>query len=148
MSELSLTLLRLGFLVALWMFVFSALGTMRRDLGTEARPVRPQRVKVQRERRRKGAELVVHYANGEQRRLPLESVEITFGRAEDNSIVLDDDFTSAHHAVVRPAERGWQVEDRGSTNGTWVDRRRITAPMQVRSGMKIRIGRTEVEVRT
>ena len=151
MSELSLTLLRLGFLVALWVFVLTALGTLRRDLGTEPAAARTPRLRVPKEprvrRRGRSSELVVRFASGEQQRLPLDANEVSFGRAAGNTVLLDDDFTSAHHAIVRPAERGWQIEDCGSTNGTWVNRRRITSATPLRNGMQVRIGRTEVEVR-
>ena len=81
-------------------------------------------------------------------RFDLTDVPITFGRGEDNSCILDDDYTSTLHARITPREQGWVVEDCGSTNGTWVERRRISSPTPLRSGMHVRIGKAEIVVRT
>lgn len=152
MSELTLTLLRLGLLAALWLFVFGILSTLRRDLTQTGRSVRPQRIskapKAPKMRgRRKGTHVQMIMASGEQRRLDLGDQPLTFGRATDNTIVLDDDYTSSYHARIVPRERGWAVEDCGSTNGTWVDRRRITSATLLQPGQRVRIGKTELEVR-
>jgi len=151
LSELTLTLLRLGLLAAMWMFVLGVLSTLRRDLLQTSRTARPQRIaKMERtpRSRRRGSHIVITTSNGEQRKLELGTSPITFGRSEDNVVVLDDDYTSTHHARIVPRERGWVVEDLGSTNGTWVDRRRITGATLLHSGQRIRIGKTELEVRT
>lgn len=150
MSELTITLLRLGLLVALWLFVFGILGVLRRDLAQTGRSVRPQRIvkapKAPRSRR-KGTHLLMTLATGEQRRLELGDQPLTFGRSADSTVVLDDDYTSTLHARITPRERGWAIEDCGSTNGTWVDRKRITSATLLQPGQRIRIGRTELEVR-
>ena len=150
MSELTLTLLRLGFLVALWLFVLGTLNILRRDLVAGSRPVRHQRphpVEVFRQqRRRRRAHLVVSLSNGTVQRLDLSEQAISFGRGSDNTVLIDDDYTSTHHARITPRERGWVIEDCGSTNGTWVERRRITSPTPLAPGMKVRIGRTEIAV--
>lgn len=135
----------------MWLFVLGVLSTLRRDLSQGSRSVRSQRVaraeKLPRVRRR-GSHLMMTLANGEQRRLELNDTPIGFGRSTDNEVVLDDDYTSGHHARISPRDRGWVVEDLGSTNGTWVDRKRITGATLLHSGQRIRIGKTEVEVRT
>lgn len=150
MSELTITLLRLGFLIALWLFVFGILSTLRRDLAQGGRRVRAQRIpkapKPPR-RSRKGIHVMMTLSNGEQRRLDLNEEPITFGRGDDNQIVLDDDYTSTHHARITHRDKGWVVEDCGSTNGTWVDRKRITGATLIQPGQRIRIGKTELEVR-
>ena len=150
MSELTITLLRLGLLAALWLFVFGVLSVLRRDLTQSGRNVRPQRIrrppKPPRSRRR-GMHLLMTSATGAQQRLELNDQPITFGRAPENRIVLDDDYTSTNHARIAPRERGWVVEDLGSTNGTWVDRKRITSATLLQPGQRIRIGKTELEVR-
>ena len=150
MSELTITLLRLGFLIALWLFVFGILSTLRRDLTSGGRRVRAQRItkapKAPR-RSRKGTHLMMTLANGEQRRLDLNDQPLTFGRGEANLVILDDDYTSTDHARISPRDKGWVIEDCGSTNGTWVDRRRITSATLIQPGQRIRIGKTELEVR-
>lgn len=81
------------------------------------------------------------------RRLDLSEQPISFGRGNDNTVAIDDDFTSTHHARISSRERGWVIEDCGSTNGTWVERKRITSPTPLVPGMRVRIGRTEIAVR-
>ncbi|GAA3300448.1 hypothetical protein GCM10020295_41240 [Streptomyces cinereospinus] len=59
----------------------------------------------------------------------LQSQTITLGRAHDSTIVLDDDYASSRHARIYPDRDGqWIVEDLGSTNGTYLDRTRLTTP--------------------
>lgn len=148
MSELTLTLLRLGFLVALWLFVFGTLSVLRRDLsGHPVRQQRPHPVEVFRhQRRRRRAHLVVSLSNGSVQRLDLADQIISFGRGPDNTVLIDDDYTSNHHARITPRDKGWVIEDCGSTNGTWVERKRITSPTPLAPGMKVRLGRSEIVV--
>lgn len=87
-------------------------------------------------------------SDGTVRRLDLAEHPISFGRGNDNTVAIDDDFTSTHHARITSRERGWVIEDCGSTNGTWVERKRITSPTPLAPGMRVRIGRTEIAVRT
>lgn len=154
MSELTLTLLRLGLLVALWLFVFGVLSTLRRDLLAEGRVVRQrpalrsQQAQGKRRRRhsRRGTHLVITLHDGTTRRIELAAEPISFGKDDDNTVILADDYTSTHHARISARERGWVIDDLGSTNGTWVERRRITSPTPLAPGMHIRIGRTEITV--
>lgn len=153
MSELTLTLLRLGLLVALWLFVFGVLSTLRRDLQSDGRIARPrlapkaQYVPEKRRRHsRRGAHIVVTLTDGTSRRIELTAEPISFGKGDDNTVILSDDYTSTHHARITSRERGWAIDDLGSTNGTWVDRRRITTSTPLHPGMHIRIGRTEISV--
>lgn len=150
MSELTLTLLRLGFLVALWLFVLGVLRVLRRDLVSGTRTTRPRSRPVdalRTHRQRKRAHLVVSMSDGSMRRLDLSEQTISFGRGSDNTVAIDDDFTSTHHARITSRERGWVIEDCGSTNGTWVERKRITSPTPLVPGMRVRIGRTEIAVK-
>ena len=78
--------------------------------------------------------------------VPLGSSPIIIGRAPDSTIVLDDDFVSTHHARLTPNGNHWIVEDLGSTNGTWIDRTRVTTPTVFRPGTQLRIGRTSLEL--
>jgi pSer/pThr/pTyr-binding forkhead associated (FHA) protein len=78
--------------------------------------------------------------------VPLGSSPIIIGRAPDATIVLDDDFVSTHHARLTPNGNHWIVEDLGSTNGTWIDRTRVSAPTVFRPGTQLRIGRTSMEL--
>lgn len=71
---------------------------------------------------------------------------ITIGRSEDNDVVLSDEFVSRHHAEVHPLPEGtWEVVDRGSRNGTFVDERRIArAPLE--EGQVLSIGQTALRL--
>ena len=78
--------------------------------------------------------------------VPLADVQITIGRAPDSTLVVDDDYASSRHARIYPAEGSWIVEDLGSTNGTWIDRTRITAPTVLQVGAPLRVGRTTLQI--
>jgi len=80
--------------------------------------------------------------------VPLSDQPITIGRAPDSTIVLDDDYVSHRHARLAPDAQGrWLVDDVGSTNGTYLDRQRVTGPVLVGTGVAIRIGKTVLELR-
>lgn len=68
------------------------------------------------------------------------NAEFTVGR--EGSLVIDDEFASSYHASFRVSRGRWYVEDLGSTNGTWLNGRRIQAAQWLNKGDKIRIGRT------
>jgi S1-C subfamily serine protease len=74
---------------------------------------------------------------------------VTVGRDADCGISLDhDERVSRRHAGFAPQPDGTViVTDLGSTNGVFVDGKRITGPVTVRSGDSVRIGRTTVTVR-
>lgn len=65
---------------------------------------------------------------------------LTFGRAPDCDLVLSDDTVSRRHAALRTGEDGrWFLRDLGSTNGTWVNDRRIY-DAEVCPGDAVRLG--------
>ncbi|MGW5660088.1 FHA domain-containing protein FhaB/FipA [Streptomyces sp. NPDC003758] len=169
MSELTLTVMRLGFLAVLWLFVIVAVQVIRSDLfGTRvtqrgarreaARPQPtarqaappPQRQQPGGGRQRRGAptKLVVSEGSLTGTTVALQGQTITLGRAHDSTIVLDDDYASSRHARIYPDRDGqWIVEDLGSTNGTYLDRTRLTSPTPIPLGAPIRIGKTVIELR-
>ncbi|MFD9428817.1 MULTISPECIES: FHA domain-containing protein [unclassified Streptomyces] len=171
MSELTLTVMRLGFLAVLWLFVIVAVQVIRSDLfGTrvtqrgsrrtaaDARPQQarqqqqtappPQRQQPGRQRRGAPTKLVVSEGTLTGTTVALQGQTITLGRAHDSTIVLDDDYASSRHARIYPDRDGqWIVEDLGSTNGTYLDRTRLTTPTPVPLGAPIRIGKTVIELR-
>jgi pSer/pThr/pTyr-binding forkhead associated (FHA) protein len=172
MSELTLTVMRLGFLAVLWLFVIVAVQVIRSDLfGTRVtqrgarrgdNPSRPPQQRQQQappaaarqqpqgNRQRRGAptKLVVAEGSLAGTTVALQGQTITLGRAHDSTIVLDDDYASSRHARIYPDRDGqWIVEDLGSTNGTYLDRNRLTTPTPVPLGAPIRIGKTVIELR-
>jgi pSer/pThr/pTyr-binding forkhead associated (FHA) protein len=79
--------------------------------------------------------------------IELANAPVTIGRAPDSTLVLTDDYASSHHARLIPRDGQWLVEDLGSTNGTYLDKTKVTAPTPVPAGGKVRIGKTVLELR-
>jgi len=73
--------------------------------------------------------------------------ETTIGRAPTCTIEVDDSYASAVHSRVFPRDGGWFLEDLGSTNGTYLNRRKVSAPTQLSVGDRIAIGNCTWEVR-
>lgn len=158
MSELTLTLLRLGYLALLWVFVISVVGVLRSDIyGTRVTrrstvtaagpmPVRPARPEPAR-----GAPmprtLVVTEGSLQGTTITLGQAPILIGRAPECTLVLEDDYASSRHARLSLADGVWLVEDLGSTNGTFLGRARVSVPTPVEPGAPVRIGRTVLELR-
>jgi Inner membrane component of T3SS, cytoplasmic domain len=160
MNALTLTLIRLAFLAILWLFVIAAVGVVRTDLfgpSTSARQQRRQR-KAQRVKpprppragrpsRGIPQRLLVTGGALAGTTLGLSDQQITIGRANDATLVLNDDYASSRHARLFPQDGQWIVEDLGSTNGTYLDRQKVTQPTPVPPGVPIRIGKTVLELR-
>lgn len=72
--------------------------------------------------------------------------ELTVGRAAGCQITLDDTYVSQLHARLFQRDDQLYVEDLGSTNGTYLNRRKVSAPMVVSRGDQIQIGSTLLEV--
>ncbi|MEQ1786926.1 MAG: FHA domain-containing protein [Acidimicrobiales bacterium] len=72
--------------------------------------------------------------------------EITVGRAAGCQVTIDDTYASQLHARVFLREGQVYVEDLGSTNGTYLNRRKVTGPMQLQRGDKLQIGNTVLEL--
>ena len=72
--------------------------------------------------------------------------EMTVGRAAGCQVTIDDTYASQLHARVFQREGQVYVEDLGSTNGTYLNRRKVTGPMQLQRGDKLQIGNTVLEL--
>ena len=73
--------------------------------------------------------------------------ELLVGRAEKCHLVLDDTYVSQVHARIFAKGDSYLVEDLGSTNGTYLNRRRVTAPAELQRGDQVKIGKTVLELR-
>jgi hypothetical protein len=73
--------------------------------------------------------------------------ELIIGRDEKCHVTLDDTYVSQVHARIFAKDDAYMVEDLGSTNGTYLNRRRITQPTEVQRGDRIKIGMTVLEMR-
>jgi hypothetical protein len=165
MSELTLTMLRLGFLALLWVLVLSVVAVLRRDLfGTQvtrrATPVtsgpRGGRLGTARPAGRSRPEpaapgaprtLVVTEGSLKGTTITLGQAPILIGRAPECTLVLDDDYASGRHARLSQSGGVWTLEDLNSTNGTFLGRQRVDSPVTVEPGAPVRIGRTVLELR-
>jgi len=155
MPPFVLTVLKVVFLAFLYFFVYRAIRSSAVDLRTAggrtgSRPARGRAPEPARAASRggkaprsvvviddKGSKVATHSLNG----------QLQIGRAEACQIQLGDNYASQFHARIFNKDGQWFVEDLGSTNGTYVNQRRITAPAEVRAGDKVRIGKTTLELR-
>lgn len=158
MSELALSLVRLGFLALLWFAVIAVLVILTRDMRAPRErpasgplPVSARRQRVEagpaRRGRRMPTSLVVLDGPLAGTAVPLEGGPVLIGRVPEASVVLDDDYASNRHARLVLGEGGWVLEDLGSTNGTWMRNARMTSPQPVDAGSRFRVGRTTFELR-
>ena len=163
MSELTLTLIKLGFLAVLWLFVLSAISVIRSDIvGTKATSAPtgrakakakakpgPKEKKSKRSKPSRGVPTKLQVISGPNsgQSVPLGDQPILLGRGTDAAIRLDDDYVSTRHARFATNGDQWFVEDLGSTNGTYLGTQRVSTPVPVGIGMQVRLGKTVVELR-
>ena len=161
MSELTLTLIKIGFLALLWLFVLSAVSVIKSDMFGErvdpnrlataksTKPPKPAKPLKASRRTRSNAptRLVISEGANAGITVPLNAQPILLGRGADATIRLDDDYVSTRHARFVPHGDDWYIEDLGSTNGTYIGNQRITTPMVVAPGVQVRIGKTTAELK-
>ena len=197
-SELTLLVLRFGFLLILWLFVFGVVYALRTDLfGRRVRklpeaqasgspfpsapagrapagPAAPVAGRVaaspaapymqaapvstlpsgantasggQKASVQTATRLVITSGPRQGTELPLGRDPITIGRSSESGLVIRDDYTSTHHARLLLWNDEWMVQDLDSTNGTFLDGRRVTVPTQIPLDTPIKIGTTTFELR-
>jgi pSer/pThr/pTyr-binding forkhead associated (FHA) protein len=156
MSELTVTVVRLGLLAILWVFVLSVVGVLRGDLfGTKVNPRSaprlPQPVPTvtppRRTGRRTPSQVLVTEGPLKGTTITLGQQSVLIGRNPESTLVLSDDFASARHARIYPENGEWFVEDLGSTNGTFFGQQRLAVPTRLEVGSTLRIGTTVLELR-
>ncbi|MBN6191429.1 FHA domain-containing protein [Microbacterium sp. SSW1-47] len=170
MSELVLLLLRIGFLVLLWFFVFGVVYSLRADLfGVKARklpaeaaagapvaaaPAAPAKPSSS-SRPSSGPatvatakRLVITSGPKAGLELPLGADSMTIGRSSESALVIRDDYTSSHHARLLLRGDTWAIQDLDSTNGTFVAGQRVTGgPVALSLGTPVKVGATTFELR-
>ena len=138
MPALFLNLLKILFLVLLYLFLWQVVRAVRTNLGGEPAT----------RRSRKPAELVVVRGETQKgRNVKLRGGGPVIGRSPDADIIIDDPYASEYHARVGLQDGQVLVHDLGSTNGTYVNGRRVTTPAAVATGDTVQIGKTILEVR-
>jgi hypothetical protein len=151
-----LTLLKYAFLAILYLFLLRVLRAVWVEmhepkpspLGTAA-PTPPGAVPAPGPSGRTGPERLVVVTPGTQKGMefPLGD-EVTVGRAGGCGVLLTNDtFVSQLHARVFRRDGKLYVEDLGSTNGTYLNKKKVSAPMPIRKGDKVQFGRTTLEIR-
>jgi len=170
-SELVLLLLRIGFLLLLWFFVFGVIYSLRADLfgmkvrklpaeatagapapAPAAAPVasRPASAKASTGPATiaTAKRLVITSGPKAGLELPLGTDTLTIGRSSESALVIRDDYTSSHHARLMLRGDSWAIQDLDSTNGTFVAGQRVTGgPVGLSLGTPIKVGATTFELR-
>lgn len=169
MSELTLLLLRIGFLVLLWFFVFAVVYSLRADLfGVKVRklpveaaatpptapPAAPPRPAPS-----SGAaagspaalgavsRLVITSGPKAGLELPLGDEPMTIGRSSECGLVIRDDYTSSQHARLLVRNGVWTIQDLDSTNGTFHGGDRVGSGTAITVGTPVKVGATTFELR-
>src|SRR5690606_11797697 len=168
MSELVLLLLRIGFLVLLWFFVFGVVYSLRADLfgvrarklpaeatagaaasAPSAKPSTPKPSKAGGMATTGSvSKLVITSGPKAGLELPLGTEPMTIGRSSESGLVIRDDYTSSHHARLLLRGDTWAIQDLDSTNGTFLSGKRLnSSPASISVGDKVKVGATTFELR-
>jgi hypothetical protein len=168
MSDLALYIVRIAFLVVLWIFIFSIISVIRADLfgqkvvsrvtranaptkvSSPVLPTAPAPIVSNLPSEAGGvtaSKLEITQGDRKGTSIRLDRREITIGRAENSDLVINDEYASTHHAKLVLINNDWMLQDLNSTNGTFVDGNRVGTPIVVKIGTPIRIGKTAFELR-
>ena len=146
-----LLVLKIAFLVLLYLFIWRIVRTGARDLRVPQEsfilgPSSAGAQHVSRPRPRAGRLVVVKSADLEEgERFELDSAQLTIGRGGQNDIAIDtDEYASARHARFEPRKDGVWVQDLGSTNGTYLNGSKLDQPRRLAHGDVVRVGETDL----
>lgn len=148
MPQLALTILKYLFLALILLFLARAVRAMYMEINgppaprTPAAPVaataRPGRVPDK---------LALLAGAGSRPRIFALGDEVLIGRSDKCQVVLGDTYSSQVHARVFRRNGQFFLEDMGSTNGTYLNGRKLASPTPVNRGDRVRLGRSELEFR-
>lgn len=167
MSELTLLVMRIGFLAALWVFVFFVVYSIRADLfgqrvrrlpastgvpeaANDSSPFIPSA--------RGGSTGVLASASADidlvltsgtmaGKSLGMSGEAVSIGRSPDSTIVITDDYTSTNHARISVSNGNWVLTDLGSTNGTLCEGSPVIGSVPLHLGETVTVGQTTFELR-
>jgi hypothetical protein len=146
-----LLVLKIAFLVLLYVFIWRIVRTASRDLRLPQEsfilaPSAAAGVHASRPGPVTGRLVVVKSADlqdGEG--FELNSAQLTIGRGNQNDIpIATDEYASARHARFEPRQDGVWVQDLGSTNGTFLNGTRLDRPRRLAQGDIVRVGETDL----
>lgn len=151
MPTIVLDLLKYVFLAVLYIFVGRAVRAIYQELRPaktpRAAPAGTQRPRSTRRGGKVPGKVKLIPPDGKEGKTYELDGELLIGRADKCHIVLDDDYASQVHARIFPRGESFLIEDMGSTNGTYLNRQKITSPTETFRGDKIKIGKTVLEMR-
>jgi len=151
--ETTLLVLKLAFIVLLYLFIWRVIRSAARDVGAsqESMILAPHQAQSlgltpQSAARARGHLVVVaSSALTPGDAYEVDSSAVTVGRGSNNDLPLpDDEFASARHARIEPRRDGVYVEDIGSTNGTFVNGIRLARERRLADGDIVRVGETDL----
>jgi pSer/pThr/pTyr-binding forkhead associated (FHA) protein len=148
-----LTVLKFVFIALLYFFVYRAIRAVAVDLRATQPASAPAKAGKARGRGGGGSKakpprsIAVLGEGGRRAETVSLDGTIQIGRAEACQVKVDDTYVSSFHARVYSRDGAWYVEDLGSTNGTYLNQRRITSPAELRAGDRLRVGKTTLELR-
>ena len=149
--DTALLILKIAFLVLLYLFIWRIVRTASRDLRLPQEsfilaPSREGGVATARPPIHSGRLVVVKSAElDEGTDFELNSAQLTIGRGGQNDIAIDtDEFASARHARFEPRHDGVWVQDLGSTNGTYLNGAKLDHPRRLTEGDIVRVGETDL----
>jgi pSer/pThr/pTyr-binding forkhead associated (FHA) protein len=151
MPAVVLDLLKYLFLAVLYIFVARAVRAVYLELRASERAVPmgappPGRAASRRAKRAPTKAVVVEGDVAKRKQFDI-SGELTIGRSDKCKLVLNDTYVSQMHARIFTRGQSVMLEDLGSTNGTYLNRRRISAPAELQRGDRVKIGKTVLEMR-
>jgi hypothetical protein len=157
MSPFILDVLKFAFLALLYFFVYRSLRSVVVDVSGGARAARPKRGEPRppspsragtRRRGKAPRKVIVMNDKGAKTETVKLDGTVQIGRADACHIRLDDTYISQFHARIFPRDGTWYVEDLGSTNGTYLNQRKLTGTSEIRAGDILRLGKTTMEMKS
>ena len=149
MPPFVLTVLKIALLALLYFFIWRVVRTVALDLyGRRERSAKPAKAPRQPKRGRgTPTKLVLLDERGSRVSTHRLAGTLNIGRGSSASIRPNDTYISTEHARIHNRNGSWVVEDLGSTNGTYLNQRKVTVPTEIAPGDRIRVGKTVIEVR-
>ncbi len=149
--DTALLVLKIAFLVLLYLFIWRIVRTASRDLRLPQEsfilaPSREGGIATARPPVHAGRLVVVKSPELEEGTdFELDSSQLTVGRGRQNDVALsNDEYASARHARFEPRQDGVWVQDLGSTNGTFLNGTRLERPRRLTHGDIVRVGETDL----